>query len=56
MSVKNRVVRKIEAAKLELETMIKKWIGDTKYDHMKNINFLDMKISAITSNKPSSYY
>ena len=46
------VKRKIESEKFKPETKIEKNIDDIKYYHMKNINSLDMTISAITLNKP----
>ena len=52
MSVSNRIGIKIEAEKLELEAIIEMKTDNIKSDHMKNIDSLDMKISAITSNKP----
>ena len=45
---------KIEAAKLELDT--EKENDEIKYDNMKTNDSLDMKISATTSNRISSYY
>ena len=51
MSVNNRVSVKIEASKLEFETIIQNKVDEIKYNNMKNIDSLDMKISAITSNK-----
>ena len=51
-SVNNRVGRKIEATKLEIETMIEMKLDEIKAYHMKNIDFLDMKILDITSTKP----
>ena len=48
------VNNKIEAAKLEPEPTIKKKIGKIKSGRMKNIYYLDMKLSAIKSTKTSS--
>ena len=53
MSVKNRVGGKIVASRLEIEMAIKMKLDDIKFDHMKNTESLDMKISTITSTKPS---
>ena len=55
MGVKNRFGVKIEADKFEPETTIEMKLDEIKYDHIKNIDYLDMKISSITSKKPSSY-
>ena len=41
-----------EAAKLGPEKQFEKKINDIKTDHVKNINYLDIKISAITLLKP----
>ena len=43
-----------EAAKFEPEPIFEKTINDIKYTHLKSITFIDMNISAITPNKPSS--
>ena len=51
MSANNIVRVKIEAAKLEIETTIENKIDGIKADYMKKIDSLDIKISAITSNK-----
>ena len=56
MSVSNRVVRNIESTKSALEATIEMKPDEIKADHMKIINSLDMKISSITSNKPSLSY
>ena len=48
MSVSNRVGIKIEASKLDLEATIEMILYDIKDDHVKTINTLNMKISAIT--------
>ena len=55
MSVNNRVGVKTKAEKFEPETTIENKIDEIKADHMKNIDFVDMKISAITSTKNASY-
>ena len=55
MGVNNIVGGKIEASKSELETTIEMKPDGNKYVHMKNLNFHDIKISHITSNKPSLY-
>ena len=54
MSANNIVRVKIEAAKLEIETTIEDKIDGIKADYMKKIDSLDIKISAITSNKTAS--
>ena len=56
MSAGNRIVINIEESKLDLEETIETKLDEIKFYHMKNINYLDMKIPAITSNKTSSYY
>ena len=56
MSIYNRVGRNIEAEKWELEATIEMKIDEIKSYHVKNIYYLDMKISDITSKKPSSSY
>ena len=56
MSFNNRFGRNIEAATWEIEATIEMKIDQIKADHIKTINQLDMKISSIASNKPSSYY
>ena len=54
MSVSNRFVRNVEASKLDLEATIEIKSDWIKSDHIKIIDSLGIKISAITSNKPSS--
>ena len=56
MSANNRVDRNIEAEKSELESTIEMKFDEIKADHVKTFNSFDMKISSITSNKPSSSY
>ena len=56
MSVNNIFGRNIEAEQLELEETFEIKLDEVKDDHMKTINSFDMKISAITPNKPYSYY
>ena len=56
ISAINKVDRKIEAAKSELEETIEIKLDKITDDHAKNINSFHMKLSAITSNKPYSYY
>ena len=56
MGVSNRVGSKIESTKSDPEAKVSMKIYDIKSDHMKTVDSLDMKISAITSNKPSSSY
>ena len=51
MSVNNRFGRKVETENLELEIMIEMKIDNIESDHMKNIDSLEIKIAAITSNK-----
>ena len=53
MSVKNRVGRKIDAVKLEIETNIDNYIEVIQSDNIKNMNTLEMQLSYITSNQPS---
>ena len=45
-----------EAENFEPEPIFENTINDIKANHFKIITFVDMNISAITSNKPSSYY
>ena len=52
MSVNNRFDRK-KIRKFEPETKIEKKIDKIKADHKKNIDFLDMKKTAIYSNNTS---
>ena len=47
ISVNDRVGRKFESSKLELETTIEKKKDDIKTNYMENIESLDMKMSAI---------
>ena len=49
MSVNTRVEYKIEAAKLEIETLTETKLDDIKAGHTKKIDSLEMKISDITS-------
>ena len=49
MSFRDIVVSKIEATKSDLEVTIEKNIDEIKDYHVKNIDYLNMKISAITS-------
>ena len=51
MSVSNRIGIKIEAYTFYLEAIIEMKLDEIKSDHVKIIDSLDMKISAITSNK-----
>ena len=53
MSVKNRVGRKIDAVKLEIETNIDNYIEVIQSNNIKNMNTLEMQLSYITSNQPS---
>ena len=55
MSVINIVIGKIEVSRLELETNIKSKTDEIKYNHTQNINFLDIKVSSITSINTSTY-
>ena len=48
MSARNRFGRNIESAKLELEATNEIALDDIKDDHVKTINPIDNKISAIT--------
>ena len=48
MSARNRFVSNIEASKLYLEAIIEMKFYEIKSDHMKTIESLDIKISAIT--------
>ena len=54
MSVNNSVSAKFEAYKLEIEAKMKMKPDKIKSDNMRTINYIDKKISAITSNKNSS--
>ena len=54
MSAKNGIGDKIEAEKFEPETTIKKKIDEIKYDHIKIIDSLYIKISSIKSCNISS--
>ena len=56
MSVGNRVYSNIEAAKMYLEGEIEIKLDEIEADNVKTIISLDMKISAITWNIPSSSY
>ena len=49
MSVKKRVGKKIDYAKLEIGTNITNSISDNQYDNIKNMNPIEMKLSSITS-------
>ena len=53
MSVKNRVGRKIDSVKLEIETNIDNYIEYIQSDYIKNMNTLEIQLSYITSNQPS---
>ena len=48
MSVNNRVVRKVEAEKWEIEETFEIKLDKIKPDHMKTIDSFDIEISAIT--------
>ena len=50
MNVNNKISGKVQAEKFEPETTIKKNIHDIKADRVKNIDSLDIKISAIEWN------
>ena len=56
ITVNNRVGFKIEPAKFEPETRIENKIDEIKYDHLKNIDSLDMNVSGIKSNNTYSSY
>ena len=56
MSVINIVDSRVESEKSEPEATIEMKLDDIKAGHMKTIDSIDVKISSITSNKPSSYY
>ena len=47
---------RIEVAKFEPEPTFEKTINGIKYNHLNIITSIDMNVSAITSNKPSSSY
>ena len=53
MSVNNRVVRKVEAEKWEIEETFEIKLDKIKPDHMKTIDSFDIEISAITFKKTS---
>ena len=42
---------RIEVAKFEPEPTFEKTINEIKYNHLKCITYMDMNVSAITSNK-----
>ena len=44
----------IEAEKFEPEPTFENTINEIKFNHLKVITSIDMNVSAITSNKPSS--
>ena len=48
------LAQKFEAEELEPKATIDMKIYGIKADHVKGFNYLNMKISAITSNKPFS--
>ena len=52
----NRVGSKIESAKSYPDAIIEIKLYEIKAGHMKTNNSLDIKISSITSNKPSESY
>ena len=52
MSASTRVGSNIEESKYEIEATFEMKLDELKYDHMKTIDSLDIKISAITLNKP----
>ena len=54
MSVSNRVGTKIDAAKLKIETKIENEITDLQDENIKNMTNIEMKISYITLDQPSS--
>ena len=56
MSFRNKVGSNIEAAKLEIKSTIEMKLDKIKAEKLIIIDYLDTKISAITSNKHSSYY
>ena len=56
MSARNIVGINIEASKLKPEETIEMKLDEIKYDNVKTINSLDMKISYITSNNPCFSY
>ena len=41
-----------EAAKFEPEPIFEKINNEIKYDYLKSITYIDMNLSAITSNRP----
>ena len=52
MSARNKVVSKIEAQKSEIEAVIDMIFDKVIYDNTKALNSFNMRISALTSNKP----
>ena len=53
MSTNNKVRTKIEIANIEFEATINMVLYEFKYETVISI---DVKLSALNSNKPSSYY
>ena len=49
-----RINDSFEAAKFEPEPTFEKTINEIKANHLKSIASVDMNVSSITSNKPSS--